>query len=48
MADGFRRRGYGVRELGGGGPDGGVDLVLPKFSEKFFVQCKQWKASRSG
>ena len=48
VGEGFRRRGYGVRELGGGGPDGGVDLVLTKFREKFFVQCKQWKAFKVG
>jgi restriction system protein len=48
VGEGFRRRGYGVRELGGGGPDGGVDLVLTKLREKFFVQCKQWKAFKVG
>lgn len=48
VGEGFRRRGYGIRELGGGGPDGGVDLVLTKFREKFFVQCKQWKAYKVG
>ena len=40
----FRRRGYSVDETGGSGPDGGVDLVLKKGSETFFVQCKQWRA----
>lgn len=33
-----------VSEQGGAGPDGGIDLVLSKGSEKFLVQCKQWKA----
>lgn len=48
VGEGFRRRGYGVRETGGGGADGGVDLVLTKGDEKFFVQCKQWKAFKVG
>ncbi|KQP22814.1 restriction endonuclease [Pseudorhodoferax sp. Leaf267] len=48
VGEGFKRRGYGVRETGGGGADGGVDLVLTKGSEKFFVQCKQWKAFKVG
>lgn len=44
VGEGFRRRGYTVKEVGGGGADGGVDLVLTKAGEKSFVQCKQWKA----
>ncbi|WP_395026150.1 restriction endonuclease [Comamonas odontotermitis] len=48
VGEGFRRRGYQVKELGGGGPDGGVDLVLTKSGEKFLVQCKQWKAFKVG
>ena len=44
VGEGFRRRGYAVMEVGGGGADGGVDLVLTKAGEKSFVQCKQWKA----
>lgn len=44
----FRRRGYVVSETGGGGADGGVDLVLRKDGEKFLVQCKQWKAFKVG
>ena len=40
----FRLQGYRVTETGGAGPDGGIDLVLGKGSEKFLVQCKQWKA----
>jgi len=37
-----------VVETGGGGADGGVDLALRKGSEKFLVQCKQWKAYKVG
>lgn len=48
IGEGFKRRGYRVRETGGGGADGGVDLVLTKGNEKFFVQCKQWKAFKVG
>ena len=39
-------------EIGGGGPDGGVDLVLRKpartGNETFLVQCKHWKAHKVG
>ena len=42
----FRRLGYQVEETGGGGADGGVDLILRRNGEKFLVQCKQWKAFR--
>ena len=44
VGEAFRHQGYRVTELGGSGPDGGIDLVLSKGSEKFLVQCKQWKA----
>lgn len=48
VGEGFRLRGYRVTELGGAGPDGGVDLALTKGSEKFLVQCKQWRAMKVG
>jgi restriction system protein len=48
VGEAYRMQGYRVTEIGGGGPDGGVDLVLAKSSEKFFVQCKQWKAYKVG
>ena len=48
VGEAYRLQGYRVTEIGGGGPDGGVDLVLAKGSEKFFVQCKQWKAFKVG
>lgn len=44
VGEAFRLQGYRVAETGGAGPDGGIDLVLSKGSEKFLVQCKQWKA----
>ena len=48
VGEAYRLQGYRVAEIGGGGPDGGVDLVLAKGAEKFFVQCKQWKAYKVG
>lgn len=44
----FRRQGYGITEVGGAGPDGGIDLVLHKNGEKFLVQCKQWRSIKVG
>lgn len=44
VGEAFRLQGYRVSEQGGAGPDGGIDLVLGKGTEKFLVQCKQWKA----
>ena len=48
VGEAFRLQGYRVVETGGGGADGGVDLVLVKGTEKFLVQCKQWKAYKVG
>lgn len=48
VGEGFRRQGYTVSETGGGGADGGVDLVLTQAGEKTLVQCKQWKAFKVG
>lgn len=48
VGEAFRLQGFKVAETGGGGPDGGVDLVLTKGTEKFLVQCKQWKAQKVG
>lgn len=51
VGEGFRLQGYQVVETGGGA-DGGVDLVLRRSrdaaSEKFLVQCKQWRAFKVG
>jgi restriction system protein len=47
-AEVFRRQGYRVAERGGDGPDGGVDLELHMGSDKYLVQCKQWKVSKVG
>ena len=48
VGEAFRLQGFRVAETGGGGPDGGVDLVLTKGTEKFLVQCKRWKAYKVG
>ena len=48
VGEAFRLQGYRVVETGGGGADGGVDLLLTKGSERFLVQCKQWKAYKVG
>lgn len=48
IGEAFRHRGYRVQETGGGGADGGVDLVLTRDGEKFLVQCKHWRAYKVG
>ena len=48
VGEAYRRRGYTIIETGGGGADGGVDLVLEKNGETIFVQCKRWKMERIG
>lgn len=47
-AEVFRRKGYRVIERGGAGPDGGVDVELRMGSDKYLVQCKQWKSLKVG
>lgn len=48
VGEAFRMQGYSVIESGGGGADGGVDLILAKGGDKYIVQCKQWKAFKVG
>jgi restriction system protein len=48
VGEAFRLQGYTVTEVGGGGADGGVDLVVRKGTETALVQCKQWKATQVG
>jgi restriction system protein len=48
VGEAFRLQGYHVVETGGGGADGGVDLVLRKDRQTHLVQCKQWKAGKVG
>ena len=44
----FRRQGFTTLNNGGGGPDGGVDVLLQKGSDRYLVQCKHWRALRVG
>ncbi len=52
VGEAFRLKGFLVAETGGGGADGGIDLVLSKpvqnGREKYLVQCKQWRALKVG
>ena len=47
VAEVYRGKGFKVEELGGGGPDGGVDLRLYKDGQVTLVQCKHWKSWRA-
>jgi restriction system protein len=44
----YREQGYAVTELGGEGPDGGVDLILLREGRETLVQCKQWREKLVG
>jgi len=44
----YRRKGYHVTEFGGGGADGGVDLILKRNGEVIFIQCKHWRMDKVG
>jgi restriction system protein len=44
----YREQGYSITELGGQGPDGGVDLILVREGRETLVQCKQWRENRVG
>lgn len=48
VGEAFRLDGFTVEERGGSASDGGIDLVIKRGTEKFFVQCKQWKAMKVG
>ena len=43
IGEAFRQQGYVVEETGGGGADGGIDLILRNEQETVLVQCKQWR-----
>jgi|APLak6261699311_1056244.scaffolds.fasta_scaffold00073_69 restriction system protein len=45
VGEAYRRQGYKVKENGGGGADGGIDLILTKNSQTYLVQCKHWKTT---
>lgn len=43
VGEAYRRQGYAVKEILGGGADNGVDLVLTRNGESILVQCKRWR-----
>lgn len=48
VAEAYRRRGYRVRERGGSGADGGIDLELRAKDKTLVVQCKRWNVQAVG
>lgn len=48
VGEAFKRKGFEVKEHGGGGADGGIDLILTKNGKKSIVQCKRWKTFSVG
>ena len=48
VGESYCRQGYAVEERGGGGADGGIDLVLRRDGIAVLVQCKQWKTWKVG
>jgi len=44
VGEALRRDGYAVEEKGGGGADGGVDLIARRHGETMLVQCKHWRS----
>ena len=48
IAETYRRQGFTVEETGGGGADGGIDLILRGKGHKAIVQCKHWHQRQVG
>ena len=48
LGEAYRRQGYKVEETLGGGPDGGVDLILGRGGKVTLVQCKRWNGAPVG
>lgn len=44
----YRQQGFSVKEMGLGGADGGVDLLLTKGKQTILVQCKRWNSQSIG
>jgi hypothetical protein len=44
----YQHQGFSVKRFGGANPDGGIDLIIESPTEKFAVQCKQWKTWQVG
>lgn len=48
IGEAYRRQGYQVTENGGGGADGGIDLIIHREGERALVQCKHWQVYKVG
>jgi len=48
VAQVYRQQGFQVEITGGGGSDGGVDLVLTGGNQRWLVQCKRWREFKVG
>ena len=49
IAEVYRTEGYSVTEMGGSGPDGGIDLTATAPNgEHYLIQCKHFKTSKVG
>ena len=46
VADLYRTQGYRATITGGGGADGGVDVIAKRETEKIVIQCKHWPHGR--
>lgn len=44
----FLLQGFKSRVVGGGGSDGGIDVVIEKNGRSYIVQCKHWKTKKVG
>jgi restriction system protein len=48
VAQAYRQQGYRVVENEEMGPDGGIDLIIEKNSNRYIVQCRQWHTVKVG
>jgi len=48
VSETYRRQGFRVSQLGGEGPDGGIDQRIRKEGEHALVQCKHWRTQKVG
>jgi restriction system protein len=48
VAEVYRQKGFQVEERGGGGSDGGIDLILTGNGQRTLVQCKRWRRFKVG
>lgn len=48
IAAAFDKLGYATDVVGGGGADGGKDILLKKKGRRVLAQCKHWKSTSVG